>query len=126
RRRSAERQLELPLSRPPEQAAIEPGSVASLPQAVPGAGGLEALSNHISIRTAPGLAHAVAAVVVPAAARAAHQAHDVSGTLRQVRLQPVREDVLELVRQPQEHVARVARAGVRRGADDALDLGIVD
>src|SRR5690606_32775681 len=69
-------------------------------------------------------AHAGAegAVVVLAAAHLLDQAHHVRGALGVVQLQPLAPDLLQLVRQAQQHVAGRARAVLARGFEDVLHL----
>ena len=58
--------------------------------------------------------------------RLADQAEDVSGPERVMGREPLGEDLLHFVRQPQQDVAGAARAGRGRRLEDALQLLVVE
>ena len=76
------------------------------------------------LRPRPAAAHPAAEirVVLAAVARRANQRHHVLGTLRQVLIEPLAKQCLELVRQAQQYIAGADRTGRGDRGEDALDL----
>src|SRR5437867_3550184 len=100
----------------PEAAAVElaaPAAGAVLVQAVLAAGDLEALRDQLGEVAGAAHARAEARIVVAAAAYLVNDADDALCSLRVMRGEPFLEEVLQLVRQPHDHVGRFFRA--RRG-----------
>lgn len=90
------------------------------------AGQAEALGEQLGELAFAAHAAAEAAVVGLAAARLAHQAHDVLGALREMFAEPLLEQRRHLVWQAQQHVASRARPGVACRLEQALELHVVD
>src|SRR5213596_584226 len=100
----------------PEAVAVElaaPAAGAVLVQVVLAAGDLEALRDQLGEVAGAAHARAEARIVVAPAAHLVNDADDVLGALWIMRREPFLEEVLELVRQPHDHVGRFSRA--RRG-----------
>ena len=86
----------------------------------------EPLREQLRERAFAAHARAERAVVILAAAHLPHQAHDVRGALGIVQLQPFAPDRLQLMRQPQQHVAGRACAVRMRGFQDVLEFHVGD
>src|SRR5581483_12332611 len=92
-----------------EQAAIElraPPARAVLIQAVLAARDLETLGDQLGVVAGAGHAGAKARIIVAPAAQLMDDAHYVVRAVRIVRREPFLEEILELVRQPHDHVRR--------------------
>lgn len=91
----------------------------------PAGADLEAGAQQLGQRALPGHARAEARIVVTAAAHLGEGGHHPGRAQGPVLLQPVPEQVLYLMRKPQQDVTRPFRAGVRRLGEDGLHLVIV-
>src|SRR5690606_27805708 len=86
----------------------------------------ETLRQQLRERPLPLHAPPEAAVVVAPAAHLPHQAHHVRGAVGKVQLQPFLPDFAQFVRQPQQHVAGGAGAGLVGGFEDRFELVVGD
>ena len=86
---------------------------------------MESLAEQIGIGPLACLAKTETVVIIPSATSLAHEAHYARMAIREVCLQPLLEDVLHLVRQPQKDVGGLTGSRVRRRFEHPLDLVVV-
>ena len=122
----SEREAHLLGARSFEKAAIQLLLVALLQQPVLTAGGPKASPECLRISATTRLAHAKSSIVISAATCLAHQAHDVPRPVRKMSLQPVDEQVANLVWKAQENIMRALCTGSRDTCEDIFDFVIVD
>ena len=92
----------------------------------PTAGRAKTLAEQVGIWAAARLPNTEAIVIIPSAACFAHQPNDARGAIRVVRMQPVPENILHLVRQPEKDIGRPSGSGARRRLEYPLDFVVVN
>ena len=118
-------EAQLLLARWIEATAVKSCLAASRIEPEPLAGSVEPLAEQIGVWPPACLAETEPVVIIPSAASLAYEAHYARMAIREVRLQPLIEDVLYLVRQPEKDIGGLTGSGVRRRFKDPLDLIVV-
>src|SRR5439155_4165353 len=88
--------------------------------------GREQRRDLLAVLALPALAAAEGRVAEPPAARVADAGEDAGAALGIPLLEPALEELVDGLREAEEHPARALRPGPRRGLQDARDLGVVE